>query len=118
MSCFFTSSSIFVVHDTSLVYELTGRLGECYDCPYGLPYLLPFLTLSCDFPLPLLDFCMRHGREWTVADVVNGMANVVGCDCSSGRYFSPTYDVYCWHLFGLFNLPLDSTTSTCEAKLI
>jgi len=22
---------------------------------------------------------MRHGREWTVADVVNGMANVVVC---------------------------------------
>src|SRR6218665_1607328 len=37
----------------------------------------------------------------------------------SGRCYSPIYDVCCWHLIvALCNLPLDITSSTCEAKFI
>src|SRR6218665_2704283 len=39
-------------------------------------------------------------------------------DCASGHYFSPIYDVCCWHLYILACLifPLDNTTSSCEDK--
>src|SRR6218665_1808897 len=37
----------------------------------------------------------------------------------SGHCYSPIYDVCCWHLIvALCNLPLDITSSTCEAKFI
>src|SRR6218665_703362 len=37
----------------------------------------------------------------------------------SGHCYSPIYDVCCWHLIvALCNLPLDNTSSTCEAKFI